>query len=142
MLMPKTTLTALLLAIAAFISAAAVPEQAQANHNAWRWIGPVTTTWYGPGYYGNYFACPGEGRYAYTRRGVATNRSFLPCGAKVTLRYGTTIIKVRVIDRCPGCSTSGGPYSHPFDLTQQSSRDLCRCHHTLNRVRWYRGHYA
>lgn len=74
------------------------------------------TTWFGPGFYGNTFACGGT--YYRNKRGVAHRT--LPCGTKLTLRKRGARVHVRVIDR--------GPYSAAlFDLTARTAMDLCRC---------------
>lgn len=83
---------------------------------------PVVATWYGPGLYGNRFACawkPGlPDRYGRNVRGVAHRT--LPCGTWVTLRVGPRTVRVQVIDR--------GPYSGAtFDLTARTAQDLCGC---------------
>lgn len=54
-------------------------------------------SWYGPGLYGNSTACGGA--LTPWRLGVA-HRS-LPCGTKVTFRYGNRSVTVPVIDRGP-----------------------------------------
>jgi hypothetical protein len=67
----------------------------------------VTTTWYGPGFYGNRTAC-GQ-RLTESTIGVAHRT--LPCGAKVALRANGRTIVAPVIDR--------GPYARgvTYDLT-------------------------
>ena len=64
-------------------------------------------SWYGPGLYGNKLSC--GGRLTPGTLGVA--HKTLPCGARVTLRRGDRVIRVRVVDR--------GPYvgGREFDLT-------------------------
>jgi len=108
------------------------------NANAAPWYGPTTVTWYGPGYYGHGFACGGT--YYPKARGVAVNRRFARCGARFTIRYRGRVVRVQVVDRCPGCNTS----THIFDLTARSQMDLicgrghwCRPH-TI-RGRWHHG---
>ena len=98
--------------------------------------GVSTATWYGPGFYGENFACEGRDRWtpnSYRRnvRGVA--HMWLPCGAKVTLRFRHRVVRVRVID------TGNFGYNN-FDLTARTAMDLCACvkPYTL-RVRWKRG---
>jgi hypothetical protein len=54
-------------------------------------------SWYGPGLYGNSTACGGA--LTPWRLGVA-HRS-LPCGTRVTFRYGSRSVTVPVIDRGP-----------------------------------------
>lgn len=89
----------------------------------------ATSTWYGPGLYGNTTAC-GQ-RYTEQIRGVAHRT--LPCGSRITIRRGSLELRVRVIDR--------GPYSGAtFDLSARTARDLCRCvlPYTM-RHHWRRG---
>ena len=75
---------------------------------------PTHASYYGPGLYGNGMACGGT--LTTSTRGVA--HKTLPCGTRVTLRYGTRTVKVRVIDR--------GPYvaGREFDLTEATRNDL------------------
>ena len=74
----------------------------------------VTSTWYGPGFYGNRTAC-GQ-RLTTTTLGVAHRT--LPCGTKVALRAGGRSIVVPVIDR--------GPYARgvSYDLTRETAERL------------------
>ncbi len=74
----------------------------------------VTTTWYGPGFYGNRTAC-GQ-RLSTTTLGVAHRT--LPCGAKVALRANGRSLVVPVIDR--------GPYARgvSYDLTAATAEHL------------------
>jgi len=74
----------------------------------------VTTTWYGPGFYGNKTAC-GQ-RLSTTTLGVAHRT--LPCGAQVALRANGRSIVVPVIDR--------GPYANgaTYDLTRATAERL------------------
>jgi rare lipoprotein A (peptidoglycan hydrolase) len=74
----------------------------------------VTSTWYGPGFYGNRTAC-GQ-RLTTTTLGVAHRT--LPCGTKVALRANGRSIVVPVIDR--------GPYADgvTYDLTRQTAERL------------------
>lgn len=74
----------------------------------------VTSTWYGPGFYGNKTAC-GQ-RLSTTTLGVA-HRS-LPCGTQVALRANGRSIVVPVIDR--------GPYADgvTYDLTRATAERL------------------
>ncbi|MBN1529626.1 MAG: hypothetical protein JW895_11230 [Thermoleophilaceae bacterium] len=58
---------------------------------------PSFASWYGPGLYGNGTACGGT--LGAGTLGVA-HRS-LPCGTKVTIRYGGRSVTVPVIDRGP-----------------------------------------
>jgi len=64
-------------------------------------------SWYGPGFYGNHLGCGGILHYG--QLGVA--HKTLPCGTMVTLRNGSRMVRVPVIDR--------GPYvgAREFDLT-------------------------
>jgi hypothetical protein len=75
---------------------------------------PTHASYYGPGLYGNGTACGGT-LYPDTR-GVA--HKTLPCGTRVTLRYGRRTVVARVIDR--------GPYvaGREFDLTEATRNDL------------------
>lgn len=74
----------------------------------------VTTTWYGPGFYGNRTAC-GQ-RLTTATLGVAHRT--LPCGTKVALRANGRSIVVPVIDR--------GPYARgvTYDLTAATAEHL------------------
>ena len=74
----------------------------------------VTSTWYGPGFYGNKTAC-GQ-RLSTSTLGVA-HRS-LPCGTQVALRANGRSIVVPVIDR--------GPYADgvTYDLTRATAEQL------------------
>ena len=71
-------------------------------------------TWYGPGFFGKRTAC-GK-RLRRTTIGVAHRK--LPCGTKVTLKYGSRYVRAKVIDR--------GPYTSGirWDLTQKTARKL------------------
>ena len=68
---------------------------------------PAVASYYGPGLYGNHLGCGGTLQPSTV--GVA-NKS-LPCGTKLTVRYGNREVKTEVIDR--------GPYvgGREFDLT-------------------------
>ena len=75
---------------------------------------PAEASYYGPGFYGGRTACgqtlePGM-------LGVANKT--LPCGTRVTLRYGGNQVTVPVIDR--------GPYSgnREYDLTEATKQRL------------------
>jgi rare lipoprotein A len=74
----------------------------------------TSASWYGPGLYGNRTGCGGT--LSPGRLGVA--HKALPCGARVTLRHGSHVVRVPVIDR--------GPYSgdREFDLTAATARRL------------------
>lgn len=67
----------------------------------------AVASYYGPGLYGNHLGCGGTLQPSTV--GVA-NKS-LPCGTKLTVRYGNREVKTEVIDR--------GPYvgGREFDLT-------------------------
>jgi rare lipoprotein A len=79
--------------------------------NAYR---PAAASYYGPGLYGGALACGGT--LTPGKLGVA-NKS-LPCGSKVTLRYGRKTVTVQVIDR--------GPYAgnREYDLTAATKAKL------------------
>lgn len=82
---------------------------------------PVVASWYGPGFYGRRTAC-GQ-TMSTTLQGVAHRT--LPCGTSVTLRYGTSVVTVPVVDRGPFI------YTREFDLTIATRQalgcsDLCR----------------
>lgn len=96
----------------------------------------TTATWYGPGFYGNAFACTGRHpavprRYTMGVRGVA--HMTLPCGARLTICRRGVCVRVRVIDR-------GAFHAGNFDLTARTAMDLCDCWrpYTMT-VRWHRG---
>jgi rare lipoprotein A len=71
-------------------------------------------SWYGPGLFGGHLACGGTLEPG--RLGVANKT--LPCGTRVTLRYGGRTLRVPVIDR--------GPYAgaREFDLTSATAERL------------------
>jgi hypothetical protein len=75
---------------------------------------PAAASWYGPGFYGSRTAC---GQTLTTATMGVANKS-MPCGTKLTLRYGGRQVKVEVIDR--------GPYSgdREFDLTSATKQRL------------------
>jgi hypothetical protein len=75
---------------------------------------PAYASWYGPGLYGNGLAC--GGRLTTGTLGVA--HKSLPCGTPVTLRAGSRVVRVRVVDR--------GPFvgSREFDLTAATKHRL------------------
>ena len=75
---------------------------------------PAEASYYGPGLYGGHLACGGT--LTPGKLGVANKT--LPCGSKVTLRYGNRSVRVKVIDR--------GPYAgnREFDLTAATKRKL------------------
>jgi rare lipoprotein A len=74
----------------------------------------AAVSWYGPGLYGNKLSC--GGRLTPGTLGVA--HKTLPCGARVTLRKGGRVLRVRVVDR--------GPYvgGREFDLTSATRERL------------------
>ena len=74
----------------------------------------AAVSWYGPGLYGNKLSC--GGRLTPGTLGVA--HKTLPCGARVTLRRGDRVVRVRVVDR--------GPYvgGREFDLTSATRAKL------------------
>jgi hypothetical protein len=74
----------------------------------------VTSTWYGPGFYGNRTAC-GQ-RLTRTTQGVA--HKTLPCGTRVAIRVNGRSTVVPVIDR--------GPYARgvTYDLAAATARRL------------------
>jgi hypothetical protein len=74
----------------------------------------AVVSWYGPGLYGNSLSC--GGRLTPGTLGVA--HRWLPCGTKVTLRRGSRVVRVRVIDRGPFV---GG---REFDLTAATKQRL------------------
>jgi hypothetical protein len=71
-------------------------------------------SWYGPGLYGNPLGCGGT--LGAGTIGVA--HKTLPCGTRLTIRYGGRAVRARVIDR--------GPYvgGREFDLTSATKDRL------------------
>ena len=71
-------------------------------------------TWYGPGFFGHQTAC---GKTLH-RGTIGVAHRHLPCGTKVTLKYGGRYVRARVIDR--------GPYTRGvrWDLTQATAQAL------------------
>jgi peptidoglycan hydrolase-like protein with peptidoglycan-binding domain len=71
-------------------------------------------TWYGPGFFGERTACGKRLR----RKTIGVAHRRLPCGTRVTLKYGARFVRARVIDR--------GPYTNGvrWDLTQKTARKL------------------
>jgi hypothetical protein len=71
-------------------------------------------TWYGPGFWHNKTACGVTLR----RSTIGVAHRKLPCGTKVTLKYGKRYVRARVIDR--------GPYANGvrWDLTQRTAEKL------------------
>jgi hypothetical protein len=74
----------------------------------------AAASWYGPGLYGNRTACGGT--LSPGTLGVA--HKSMPCGTRLTLRYGSRSVRVKVIDR--------GPYAgnREFDLTSATKQRL------------------
>ena len=95
----------------------------------------TTATWYGPGFYGNPFACSHRRDVAdsYGRRVRGVAHMTLPCGSRVTVCRRRTCVQVRVIDR-------GAFHRDNLDLTARTAQDLCRCWapYTMT-VRWTKG---
>ena len=73
-----------------------------------------TATWYGPGFWHSKTACGNTLK----RRTVGVAHRNLPCGTKVTLKYGHRYVTTRVIDR--------GPYTKGvrWDLTKRAAKKL------------------
>ena len=71
-------------------------------------------SWYGPGFYGNRTAC-GQ---TFSSRLFGVAHKTLPCGKRVTVRYGRRSITVPVVDR--------GPYvrGRDYDLTEATRNHL------------------
>jgi hypothetical protein len=71
-------------------------------------------SWYGPGFYGNKTAC----EQTFTNRLLGVANRTLPCGTRVTIRYGDRAITVPVVDR--------GPYvdGRDYDLTEATKNYL------------------
>jgi rare lipoprotein A (peptidoglycan hydrolase) len=82
---------------------------------SWRYDREVS--WYGPGFYGNRTAC-GQ---TYTKSIMGVAHRSLPCGTKVSFKYGSRVITVPVIDR--------GPYvaGRNWDLSAAACRALSHC---------------
>ena len=74
----------------------------------------VTSTWYGPGFYGGRTACGQR----LTRSTLGVAHRTLPCGTKVALRVNGRSLVVPVIDR--------GPYARgvTYDLTAATAQQL------------------
>lgn len=135
----------ILIAVIAVGAATVAESRGDAGHAQTARKAPVyqwratTATWYGPGLYGNGTAC-GQ-RYTTRIRGVAIGHDALGrwlanCGDVFVIRYKGRTVRVRVIDRCPGCRVTA--YSnHRFDLSARTAQDLCRCWRPYTmRVRW------
>jgi rare lipoprotein A len=75
---------------------------------------PASSSWYGPGFYGNRTAC---GQTLTTSTLGVAHRS-MPCGTRLRLRHRGRTVVVRVIDR--------GPYvaGRELDLTYATKRRL------------------
>jgi rare lipoprotein A len=75
---------------------------------------PAAASWYGPGLYGNSMACGGT----LTPSTLGVAHKSMPCGTKLTLRYGGRSVRVSVVDR--------GPFSgnREFDLTSATKQRL------------------
>lgn len=73
-----------------------------------------TATWYGPGFWHEKTACG----VALKRRTLGVAHRRLPCGTRVTLKYGHRYVTTKVIDR--------GPYTKGvhWDLTKRAARKL------------------
>jgi hypothetical protein len=95
-------------------SAGSASEQAASTVKRVTVYRAVTSTWYGPGFYGNRTAC-GQ-RLTPSTLGVAHRT--LPCGTKVALRVNGRSLVVPVIDR--------GPYADgvTYDLTRAAAERL------------------
>lgn len=68
---------------------------------------PAVASYYGPGLYGNPLACGGT----LTTSTIGVANKSLPCGTRLTVRYGNREVRTEVVDR--------GPYvaGREFDLT-------------------------
>jgi rare lipoprotein A len=79
-----------------------------------RTMGRSTATWYGRGFWNHKTACG----TTLKRRTLGVAHRNLPCGTKVTLKYGHRYVTTRVIDR--------GPYTKGlrWDLTKRTARKL------------------
>jgi rare lipoprotein A len=75
---------------------------------------PAVASWYGPGLYGNRLACGG----VLTPSTIGVAHKTMPCGTKLTLRYGDRSVRVRVIDRGPFVA------GREFDLTAATRNRL------------------
>lgn len=121
--------------VALVVGLLVAPREAQA---AWH---SSTATWYGPGFYGNPFACSYRrdvpDHYSETHsRGIA--HMSLPCGTKVTICRRRRCVNVLVID-------TGAFDARNLDLTARTSRDLIgcrRCRPYTQSVKWRTGWLA
>lgn len=75
---------------------------------------PASSSWYGPGFYGNRTACG----HTLTTSTLGVAHKTMPCGTRVRLRHRGRSVAVRVIDR--------GPYvaGRELDLTYATKRRL------------------
>lgn len=75
---------------------------------------PASSSWYGPGFYGNRTACG----HTLTTSTLGVAHRSMPCGTRVRLRHRGRSVAVRVIDR--------GPYvaGRELDLTYATKRRL------------------
>lgn len=71
-------------------------------------------TWYGPGFFGSETAC---GRRL-TRKTIGVAHRRLPCGTRVTIKYGGRYLRAKVIDRGPYARKAG------WDLTAAAAEQL------------------
>ena len=103
------------------------PDPGAIAKNPWRKDPEIS--WYGPGLIGNGTAC-GQ---TLTRSLVGVAHRTLPCGTKITFRYGGTTLTVPVVDRGPFV---GGRI---FDLTYGACKKLDHCHTGPIQWRYARG---
>ncbi len=91
------------------------PDRGSVTKNPWRTDPEIS--WYGPGMIGNGTAC-GQ---TLTRSLVGVAHRSLPCGTKITFRYGGRTVTMPVVDR--------GPYvsGRIFDLTYGACKRLDHC---------------
>jgi hypothetical protein len=77
-------------------------------------MGKSTATWYGRGFWHQKTACG----TTLKRRTLGVAHRNLPCGTKVTLKYGHRFVTTRVIDR--------GPYTSGvrWDMTKRTAKKL------------------
>jgi rare lipoprotein A len=75
---------------------------------------PGHASWYGPGFYGRRTAC-GQ---IITGRILGVAHKTLPCGTRVTFRYGRRTVTAKVIDRGPFVA------GREWDLTVATKRRL------------------
>lgn len=72
------------------------------------WHYDQNISWYGPGFYGQHTACG----VLLTKDTVGVAHRTLPCGTKVTFRYGSHTVTAPVIDRGPYVSGRIWDLSH------------------------------